>query len=190
MTQVREGPEDPSGVADGDGVVDVEGTPEAPTLPRWVPWLAFLLCLAGLGDAIYLTYDHFTGKLPICSAHGFVNCALVTTSAQSEIFGHIPVALLGLLFYVAMTAVNIPAVWQMVDRRIAWLRVGMAASGIGMVIYLLVVELYQLRAICLWCTGVHVVTFLLFILIVATAPLMARRQAWAEWEAAQGDDQG
>jgi uncharacterized membrane protein len=46
-------------------------------------------------------------------------------------------------------------------------------GGMGMVFYLLYAELFSIKAICLWCTAVHVVTFLLFVLVVATFPSMA-----------------
>ena len=36
----------------------------------------------------------------------------------------------------------------------------------GFVLYLIYAELIQIGAICLWCTSVHVATFLIFALIV------------------------
>jgi uncharacterized membrane protein len=40
------------------------------------------------------------------------------------------------------------------------------AVGMVFVLYLIYTELFTLNAICLWCTSVHVITFLLFGLIV------------------------
>jgi uncharacterized membrane protein len=37
------------------------------------------------------------------------------------------------------------------------------------VLYLIYTELFTLNAICLWCTSVHIITILLFALIVPTA---------------------
>ena len=34
-------------------------------------------------------------------------------------------------------------------------------------------ELFSIKAICLWCTGVHVTTFFLFVLVVVSFPLMS-----------------
>lgn len=137
-------------------------------LPRWLPWTAFVVTLAGLADSAYLTYDHFTATLPVCRVSGPVNCALVTTSRFSHVFG-IPVALLGLLFYVALTVVNSPATWKAPWRWPAWLRAAMMVSGIGFVFYLINSEL-TLRALCEWCTGVHVITFTLFVITALTTP--------------------
>lgn len=135
-------------------------------------WVALALSLAGLGDALYLTIDHFRGTLPTCPATGFVNCAKVTTSGESYLF-HIPVALLGLVFFALMVAINAPPMW---GRRAPWWlaygRLLLVVGAMGDVIWLLYAELFTIKAICLWCTGVHVITFLLFILVVATFPSM------------------
>ena len=95
--------------------------------PRWRSALAFLLSLAGLGVSTYLTVDHFAKVRLACADTGVVNCQKVTTSAQSHFLG-IPVAVLGLAFFVAMTLLNLPAAWRAADRRVhpAPLVVGLA----------------------------------------------------------------
>lgn len=138
---------------------------------RWRPWTALLLSVIGFGVSSYLTAAHFSGAKLACSGSGLVNCEKVTTSAQSYFLG-VPVALLGLLFFVAMTAVNLPAAWRSTDRRLHAARLGMAALGMGFVLYLVSAEFLIIKNICLWCTGVHVVTFLLFVLLVTTVPQM------------------
>jgi Vitamin K epoxide reductase family len=55
--------------------------------------------VAGLGIAGYLTYVHYAGVKPVCTAGG--SCEKVQTSAYSELAG-VPVALLGLLGYTAI----------------------------------------------------------------------------------------
>jgi uncharacterized membrane protein len=39
------------------------------------------------------------------------------------------------------------------------------------VLYLLYAEIIQIGNICLWCTSVHVITFLLFVLLIFYATL-------------------
>jgi uncharacterized membrane protein len=154
---------------------------EVPTVPRWRPVAAFVLALIGFGISMYLTLDHFQGRAPICAASGFVDCKKVTTSSWSYVFG-IPVSLLGLLFYTAMVGINWPTLWRTPARWIAWARLGLAVSGVGFVLYLLAAELLSIKAICLWCTGVHITTFILFVLIVVSFPLMSGRASpWQEW---------
>jgi uncharacterized membrane protein len=135
-----------------------------------------VLSLAGFAVSLYLTVDHFTGALPVCAANGVVDCAKVTTSAESEVFGVLPVALLGLGYFAVVLAVNVPALWRRggrPGRYLSWSRLALVVGGMGMVFYLLYAELFSIKAICLWCTAVHVVTFLLFVLVVATFPSMA-----------------
>jgi len=152
---------------------------DAPVVRRWWAYAALVLSLAGFGDAFYLTIEHFNGAIPICSASGVVDCAKVTTSPQSYVF-HVPVALLGLLFFSAMVVVNLPPLWRTPHRWVAWLRFAMVTTGLGMVIYLVSAEVFTIKAICLWCTGVHVITVALFVLVVATLPTVLAAAGGAE----------
>jgi hypothetical protein len=44
-----------------------------------------------------------------------------------------------------------------------------------MIIYLISAEFFVIKAICLWCSGVHVITFFLFVIIVTTSPVVLAR---------------
>jgi uncharacterized membrane protein len=130
---------------------------------RWVRVAAPLLCLAGLGVSLYLTIAHYNAKVILaCPATGIVNCAKVTESPQSAILG-VPVALLGLLYFVAIAPLHLPAAWRSKSGLVRRARVGAAVTGILMVLYLIYTELFTLDALCLWCTAVHGITFLLFV---------------------------
>ncbi len=134
--------------------------------PRWVSKVTFGLALAALGVATYLTVAHFTaGRALICVENGAVNCAKVTTSAQSRFLG-IPVALLGLAWSAAMVGLCRQAAWRSHRPAVRTARLITAVLGIGSVLYLLYAELVVVRAICLWCTVMHVLVFALFVLIV------------------------
>ena len=113
----------------------------------------------------YLTYTHYTeSALAGCTeTSGTINCGKVTTSPQSIVFG-IPVAVLGLAFYVFLAAIMSPYAWRSGRREIAIARLVSLVVGIGFVLYLLYAELFQIGSICLYCTSVHVITFLLFVL--------------------------
>ncbi len=135
-------------------------------VPRWLPITSLALILIGLALSAYLTYEHYTASATLaCSDNGVVNCLQVTTSAQSKVFG-IPVALLGLVYFVAMLPACLPAAWR---SRSPWLRNGRVVAGIvgiGFVFYLLYSELFTIGKICLYCTGVHVVTVALFAVVL------------------------
>jgi uncharacterized membrane protein len=132
----------------------------------WVPVAALILSLLGLAVSIYLTIEHYTGNTQLaCPESATINCAKVTTSPESVVFG-IPVAVLGLPFFVAMLGANLPAAWR---SDAGWLRAGrLLALAVGMVfvLYLVYVELFRVSAICLWCTSVHILTFLLLLVIL------------------------
>jgi uncharacterized membrane protein len=140
------------------------------TAPRNVSWawpISFPLSLIGLGLSIYLTYTHYHPAALVCKESSHVNCAAVTTSSQSEIFNHIPVAVAGLAFYAVIVVLMSPWAWRAASPWFGWLRLAGVISGVGMVCYLVFVEAVQIKAICLYCTGVHVVTFLLFLTVLA-----------------------
>lgn len=121
-----------------------------------------IICLAGLGVAGYLTYEHYTGSNSlVCSDKGIVNCLAVTTSTYSKITG-IPVADLGLVFFAVMLPLQLPYTWRRSEPIIRNVRLAWATVGLMSVLYLLYTELFRIDAICLWCTAVHILTFIVF----------------------------
>jgi uncharacterized membrane protein len=136
---------------------------------RWQPITSLLVSLYGLGASIYLTITHFDKVALVCASNGLINCQKVTTSPQSEIFG-IPVAMLGLVFFVPMIALCLPAAWRSADRRIHLARLGLSVVGVGMILYLIIAELFIIKAICEWCSSVHLATFILFVIVVTASP--------------------
>jgi len=131
-------------------------------VPHWPGIVGTIASTAGIGVAGYLTYEHFTSSSTLaCSDNAVVNCLKVTTSSYSEVAG-IPVAVLGLVFFVAMLVLQLPRMWQRPEPAIRWARLGWAVVGLCTVLYLLFAELFEIDAICLWCTSVHVLTLVLF----------------------------
>ena len=122
---------------------------------------ALALSVLGLLVSAYLTYEHFTAASTFaCPENATLNCVKVTTSEYAVVLGA-PVAVLGLVFFVVMTALTLPFAW---DRGVALDRVRLGASAVGVVsaLYLVWVELFRVDAICLWCTAVHVISVALF----------------------------
>ena len=155
-------------------------------LPGWLVPTTLVLNLVGLGTSAYLTYEHFTGSTTLaCPENDVVSCARVTESSWSSLLG-VPVARVTMSIYIAigvlaMFALCLPSVLR---RSSALLdRVRLALSGVGLVLalYLVWAELFQIHAICLWCTVVHVVAFLLFAvllfgqILIEPADLRSRR---------------
>jgi uncharacterized membrane protein len=130
---------------------------------------SLVLCVLGLAVAAYLTFEHYTSSTTLaCSSTGAIDCLKVTTSSYAKVAG-IPVALLGLVFFVAMTVLCAPPAWRSTNPNVRRVRLAAACAGMVSVVYLVWVELFKVDAICLWCTAVHVLTFALFALVVVEA---------------------
>jgi uncharacterized membrane protein len=139
--------------------------------PSWVLWVTLPLSIIGVAFSTYLTITHFDPLVLHCSQNGIFNCAAVTTSKYAYILG-IPVAFLGLGQYVVMTALCTPWAWRSKRREVHLLRLVLACVGMVFVLWLIFVELVKLDHICEYCSGVHLVTFMLFICMVLTVPKM------------------
>jgi uncharacterized membrane protein len=134
-------------------------------------WGSLVVCVLGLAASAYLTYEHYSSSTSLaCPDTGAINCLKVTTSSYSKLLG-VPVALLGLLFYVGMTLLCSPPAWSATNPWVGRVRLLGAVSGVVLVVYLVWAELFRIDAICLWCTAVHVLTVALFGLLVVGAAL-------------------
>ena len=114
---------------------------------------------AVIGGAIaaYLTYVHYSHTVPICVNGG---CETVQKSKYAELDG-VPVALLGLIAYVALIATTFVRGIVPVFASVLIAFVGVAFSG-----YLLWAQLGPIGAICQWCIGNDVVITVVAILCV------------------------
>jgi uncharacterized membrane protein len=98
-------------------------------VPRWLPATTVALAAAGIAVAGYLTYEHFTAAATLaCPDTGVVSCAKVTASDQSSFLG-VPVAPLGLGYFVAVLVAGLPAAWRVADPRLRLARLAAAAAG-------------------------------------------------------------
>ena len=155
----------------GNGVVQ---EPEASST-NWRPAVTVILCAIGLGLSIYTLWVHYHPSALSCPlASGSIDCRAVLTSAQSVIFG-IPVPVFGLVFFLGLGALCLPDAWRSTAAWIHWLRLIGVIAGIGTVVYLVSTELFTVKKICLWCTGVHVVTFALFVIVITGTPTVLER---------------
>ena len=129
--------------------------------------MTLALSEAGLAVAAYLTVEHFTASTTLaCPTNATLDCFAVTTSEQSIFLG-VPVAVLGLLYFVAMVGLTVPVAWR--SGSLHRVRLGAAIVGVVAVIYLIYAELFLVDRICLWCTAIHAITIALFAILVYVA---------------------
>jgi len=108
------------------------------------------LAVIGLGVASYLTYVHYAGIKPACTAGE--SCAKVQTSVYSKLAG-VPVALIGLIGYIAIIGSLLAPEGE--NARLATM--AFALVGFGFSAYLTYRELFSIHAICEWCASSAVI---------------------------------
>jgi uncharacterized membrane protein len=115
-----------------------------------------VLAAVGLAIASYVTYVHYAGIKPACTAGE--SCTKVQTSVYSKLAG-VPVALIGLIGYVAILA---SLARENETTRLATM--AFTLIGFGFSAYLTYRELFSIHAICEWCVASAVVMTVLMCL--------------------------
>ncbi len=118
-----------------------------------------VLTVAGLGVASYLTYVHYSGIAPVCTAGE--SCLRVQTSSYSELAG-VPVALMGLIGYVLILGSLLAPETE--TTRLA--TVAFTVVGFGFSAYLTYRELFSIHAVCEWCASSAAIMTVLMCLAV------------------------
>lgn len=139
-------------------------------------WLIPALAIAGLGVAAYLAYVELTQTEAVCGPVG--ECNVVQASEYAKIFG-IPVAVLGLANFAAILALWAAGHYgsgrwaSLASRGLLLLTV----LGVLFSIYLTVLELFVIHAVCAWCLTSALITTLLMLIagLLLTAVEPARK---------------
>ncbi len=122
-----------------------------------------VLALVGMGIAAYLVYSRYTRSALVCTTGG---CEQVQSSRYAEA-GGVPVAVLGLVGYALILGSTL--VRGEVGRAAG---AALAFGGLAFSLYLLVVQVAVIEAICVWCVASDAV-------MVSLAVLAALRLAHA-----------
>jgi uncharacterized membrane protein len=128
-----------------------------------------VLTAVGLCLAAYLTYVHYSGVTPPCSIKGNP-CSEVQKSQYSLLVG-VPVALIGLLGYIAILGSLLLA---RDGERARFVTMALILGGFGFSLYLTYRELFTLHKICEWC--------------VSSAVIMTVLACLSMWRFLRGDD--
>lgn len=145
-------------------------------LVRQAPGLSAVVVMAliGVGISVYLTFEHYTkGDLACPLGGGVVNCAKVTSSAFSVVPGtQLPITIPGLLWFLVSGGMAIFALSRLAQAipeppRLRLAHMVWGAAGLVFVLYLVYAELVVLHNICVWCTIIHIMTFLTFLIALS-----------------------
>jgi uncharacterized membrane protein len=138
--------------------------------PQPLAALALLGSLAGLGVSIYLTLNHYAQVPLVCNLSGF-SCERVLTSpyATLPLFAW-PTAAAGVLFFLSnsllLALLAFPQATGVPSSRLFKVALAWAGLGLLFVLGLVYIEVVVIGAICLWCTAVHVLVVLGFLLLI------------------------
>jgi len=119
-----------------------------------------VLTTIGLGVAGYLSYVHYSGAAPVCSIKGNP-CSQVQKSQYSELAG-VPVALIGLIGYVAILASLLAPEGELAR----FATMALTLGGFGFSAYLTYREAFTLHKICEWCVSSAVIMTVLMCLSI------------------------
>jgi uncharacterized membrane protein len=127
------------------------------------------MAVLGIGIAVYLTVLHYAKIPPVCTTGGVINCGLVTSSAYSVVPGtSLPITIPGIVWFLVsggLAVVGLRSVWRSEPEpaRLRLAHVAWAAVGLLSALYLVYAEIVLLHRFCEWCTGVHVLILLTFL---------------------------
>ncbi|WP_443071987.1 vitamin K epoxide reductase family protein [Streptomyces sp. WMMC1477] len=158
--------------ADGtEATDDAERSPLTLAASRAFAWMLVVTGFAGLLAAWVITNDKFNllqAKIdgeeytPACSLNPIVSCGDVMESDQAEAFGF-PNPMLGLVTYGVVIAIGAGLLAGARYRPWFWRSMlGGTFFGVSFCTWLMYQSLYNINALCLWCTLAWVATLTMF----------------------------
>lgn len=120
-----------------------------------------LVALIGFADAAYLTLKHYTNAIPPCSLVS--GCETVLTSPYATIAGNIPIALVGAGYYLTIFVggiIYVDTKNNTILKTIAYFTI----AGFTASVILIFLQVFVIRALCLYCLASAVTSTLLFII--------------------------
>jgi uncharacterized membrane protein len=119
---------------------------------RFSPWGMLVVIAVGLIAATYLSYVETTGAEAVCGPVG--DCNTVQQSEFAVLFGFLPVAVLGVIGYLAILVAYVYATWmegprsEVIAPAVVFV---MALIGLVFSIFLTFLEPFVIGATCAWC---------------------------------------
>ncbi|MFN3309634.1 MAG: vitamin K epoxide reductase family protein [Anaerolineales bacterium] len=134
---------------------------------RWMNVLFLPIGTIGLLVAAYIAYVQLFRVPAICGP--FTNCNTVLQSRYAKLLGFVPNSVLGMISYFALFFLW---VWQ--QQRQDWLSlqapllmIAITLLGSLLSVYLTVLQVFVLRALCMWCLSSAMLITILFLLSIS-----------------------
>jgi len=127
-------------------------------------YVFFILATIGILDAGYLTYEHYIHAIPPCSLHAFLaDCGSVLTSKYATLFG-IPIALFGVLYYLSLL-ITVTMIVLQPHKLLSIAVLTFATIGALTSLSFVLLQIFVLHAICVYCMTSDTISIILFGLI-------------------------
>ncbi len=132
------------------------------SLPHSFLLVSIAVAILGFADTSYLTIEHYRNTAPPCFI--LSGCDTVTQSIYSEISG-VPVALLGAIYYGIIAILLFTA---LETKKNLYARLGFLLTPLGVLAsgWFLYIQIFLLRAYCLYCLGSIATSSILFMLAI------------------------
>ncbi len=122
------------------------------------PYFLIALSFIGLADTAYLSVFAYLNAVPSCAIGG---CEQVLTSEYSKFFG-VPLAYIGLVYYVYLFALLVLVAGEPKSRTLAWATVGYTLVGLLLsVVFEFYIQGTLIGAYCMYCAISAITTLLL-----------------------------
>jgi len=122
----------------------------------------FILAILGLADALYLLSKSLMGDPLSCLI--LDGCNIVAASEYSRIFG-IPLSAFGVAFYLA-TLILAYGYWHAPKVIISQALLAVTGAGILSSGYFMYLQMYVIKAYCVYCIFSAIISALLFVLAI------------------------
>ena len=139
-------------------------------MKRIIQFIASVIALVGLADAIYITVQHYNATAVPCALTG-PGSEMVMTSPYAQIFG-IPLGLYGAAAYFTAFSLAILAAY---GNEIAWKLFGAIATAmVGFSAWLIYVQAVYINAFCQYCLLSALTSTTLFVLFLVSLAVRRR----------------
>lgn len=127
--------------------------------------IIIILGFLGLLVATYLTYEHYTGNTNIQTSCPVFNngCSTVANSEYSVMAGVIPIALLGVFYYISIISFCLLYLFKK-QEIFSTLNLAISSTGFLFSVYLLYLQYSPIGAFCFYCVLSATITILIFLI--------------------------
>lgn len=136
--------------------------------------LILALAFCGLADSAYLAQHEAAGTPLLCDIQNLSGCNTVAASPYSHLFG-VPLADYGVLFYGILFVLAAFELF-LYDRPLRRALQGVALVGLVASIIFALIQVFAIRALCIYCLGSEIIALIIFILASLIEPIRRRHQ--------------